>query len=177
MLKAFRSYGVLLLALLSAGCAKYDSDENQAAGVFYPAGCISTWGYDDGYWHQYIDIKFCQPVNIVGSGTIVPSAPLSNAADEVFKLKLSDGDVFILKTNLAAFGTIKYEEKRQPDSFQGVADFFNSAGSFLSGVVKLLIGVAIIGFFASFFGGGGTWSGGGSLGGGGTWSGSGTYSQ
>ncbi len=169
-------WSCLILALLTvggaAGCSKYVAHDNSPTGIYYPNGCSGRMlGREVGFWLQPTTVDVCQPVTITEQGTMDYDT-LTPGTREVARLEFSSTGVYVALDDLQATGRIEYRPVSQSRTWLTFVDFWRSVKGFFA----IVIALAILGFIASLFGGGGgTWTGGGRTSDGGIWSGGGTY--
>ncbi len=167
--------------LFTVGCVEYRWYDHSPTGMFSPRECVSVFGREANkpeLLRSGVRVTLCQPVRIVEVGIATYNYGSEYRGDiEVVRLDLPTGDLFVWKRTLEEAGTITYTGKRDlwDNIGLGFSDFFHGTWGLIKFLIGLAIVLAILGLFSGR--GGGTWSGGGTLSGGGTWKGGGTFEK
>lgn len=179
--------GVLLLTSVLTGCTSFKKHDPCPVGMFYPSEPIRGVYFPKADFFQTdTKISFSQPVKISEVGIMTWNSLTGNKS-EVARLESpqlehlpgdfyigTEGDYYASISWLREHGTIVYNgyETTGESFWKSITGFFGTVW----GIILVLLALALFGFIASLFGGGGgTWSGGGTTSSGGSWSGGGTY--
>jgi hypothetical protein len=98
----------LLLVGIATGCTKYSEYPNSKEGVWYPNGCVTMLGREDGLLLMPITPTICQPIRITALGTMTYNTLDPNSSAEVARLEFSNGGAYFMTDKLYAFGRVEY---------------------------------------------------------------------